>query len=51
MSEPGVRGCKGRGRDYHQKRLKEMRFVYLRKEADRRAHSKIKYQILSRRNT
>lgn len=46
MSELGIRGCKGRGRDYHQKRLKVMRFVYLRKEADRKALSKIKYQIL-----
>lgn len=45
MSELGVKGCKGRGRDYHQKTLKGMRFVYLRKEVDRKAHSKIKYQI------
>lgn len=39
-------GSGGRGRDYHRKRLKRMRFVYLRKERDKKGHSKIKYQML-----
>lgn len=39
-------GSGGRDRDYQRKRLKRMRFVCLRKETDKKGHSKIKYQIL-----